>query len=231
MKKLVIFMALAMVVTVGCRKNKAEDTTPMSDAGAGATLQSNATPSKTEVATGEMRELLLALQRVHFSLDSESLLDDAKTALDEAAKKLIAHPDVALYVDGHTDERGTTEHNMALGERRSDTVIDYLVRLGVPKERLSGMSHGEEQPLATGTGDVVLAQNRRVEFRLMRGDIQLVLEEGSLVDDQGKALSADAKKDPSKATEAELAKDAQKEPAKAEKTEPVKAADKAPAKK
>jgi peptidoglycan-associated lipoprotein len=217
MRNLVIFMALAMVMGMGCRKNKGEVTVPVSDGGSLATGSKSGAPAKTEVATGEMRDLLLALQRVHFSLDSESLVEEAKTALDEAAKKLISHPEVALYVDGHTDERGTTEHNMALGERRADTVIDYLVRLGVPKERLSGMSHGEEQPMATGTGDVVLAQNRRVEFRLMKGDIQLVLEEGTLVSDQGKVLSA---KD----------KDAEKAPEKAAEKAPEKAAEKAPAK-
>ncbi|MCU0663552.1 MAG: OmpA family protein [Myxococcota bacterium] len=217
MRNLVIFMALAMVLGMGCRKNKGDVTVPVSDGGSLATGSKSGAPAKTEVATGEMRDLLLALQRVHFSLDSESLVAEAKTALDEAAKKLISHPEVALYVDGHTDERGTTEHNMALGERRADTVIDYLVRLGVPKERLSGMSHGEEQPMATGTGDVVLAQNRRVEFRLMKGDIQLVLEEGTLVSDQGKVLSA---KD----------KDAEKAPEKAAEKAPEKAAEKAPAK-
>lgn len=218
MRNLVIFMALAMVVGMGCRKNKGDATVPVSDGGSLATGPSKSgAPSKTEVATGEMRDLLLALQRVHFSLDSESLVEEAKTALDEAAKKLISHPEVALYVDGHTDERGTTEHNMALGERRADTVIDYLVRLGVPKERLSGMSHGEEQPMATGTGDVVLAQNRRVEFRLMKGDIQLVLEEGTLVSDQGNVLSAKdkaAEKAPEKAAEKAPEKAAEKVPAK-----------------
>jgi peptidoglycan-associated lipoprotein len=179
-----------MVFAVGCKKNKGEETTPAATTtGLMGQQDKPASDQKTEVATGEMRELLLTLQRVHFPLDSTTLGDEAKSVLDEASKKLIEHPEVALYVDGHTDERGTAEHNMALAERRSKAVIDYLSHLGVPSERLAPVSHGKEDPMATGSTVEALAKNRRVEFRLMKGDVQLVLEPGTLVDDQGNRLA------------------------------------------
>jgi len=138
-----------------------------------------------EFATGDMRDLLLTLERVHFSMDGATLTEESKVALSEAAVKLQANPSVSLHVDGHTDNRGTDEYNMSLGDRRARVVVKYLTDSGVEAARLNVVSFGEEMPLEEGSGDVALAKNRRVDFRLMKGDIQLVLEEGTLVDDAG----------------------------------------------
>jgi peptidoglycan-associated lipoprotein len=133
--------------------------------------------------------LLLALKRVHFAFDSSILESNSKRALDDAAEKLRSMTEVDLYVDGHTDERGTTEYNMSLGERRARTVVDYLKSSGVETNRLSIVSFGEEKPMANGAGEREYALNRRVEYRLMRGKVQFVLEEGDLIDDDGSPLS------------------------------------------
>jgi peptidoglycan-associated lipoprotein len=135
-----------------------------------------------------MREILLNLMRVHFALDSEELPPPARDALDGAAAKLREHPEVALFIEGHADQRGAPEYNLALGQRRGATVANYLIRSGVSNDRLSVVSYGEERPLAEGDDQTSLARNRRVEFRLMRGDVQLVLEEGALVNDRGQTL-------------------------------------------
>jgi peptidoglycan-associated lipoprotein len=146
------------------------------------------TPQRTEVATGDMREVLLSLSRVHFALDSEELPPPARDALDQAAAKLREHPEVALFIEGHADQRGAPEYNLALGQRRGTTVANYLIRSGVGGDRLSVVSYGEERPLAEGEDQASLARNRRVEFRLMRGQVQLVLEEGALVNDRGTVI-------------------------------------------
>ncbi|MFO0748551.1 MAG: OmpA family protein [Myxococcota bacterium] len=89
------------------------------------------TPRGNEAATGELRDALILLHRIHFGYDSAVILADARTALTEAAGPLRAHPEVPLYVDGHTDERGPSSYNLDLGERRARAVVEALARLGV----------------------------------------------------------------------------------------------------
>jgi peptidoglycan-associated lipoprotein len=147
---------------------------------------------KVQIAKGEIRELLLALQRIHFSFNTSTLSVPARDALDDASEKLKAHPEVTLFVDGHTDNRGTTEYNLSLGERRAQTVVKYLTTMGVASERLKHVSFGEEKLLKQGHDEIAHAQNRRVDFRLMKGDIEFVLEEGALINDKGEMLMAQA---------------------------------------
>lgn len=147
---------------------------------------------KTAPAEGELREVLIILRRVHFPFDSDELTEDARAALAEAGPKLARHPDVRLYVDGHADQRGTEEYNVALGERRARVVADYLTRMGVGNEQLHVVSFGEGRPLVDQESDEAMAKNRRVDFRLMRGDVRLVVEEGPLVDDRGQPLEGTA---------------------------------------
>jgi peptidoglycan-associated lipoprotein len=150
-----------------------------------------AEPRTTAVASGDMRALLLQLQRVHFAFDSTTLLPEARSSLQAAAELLIANPNVSLFLDGHTDLRGTTEYNVALGDRRAQTVLDYLVRLGIDPARLQTVSFGPTRPLRDGSDPTAHALNRRVEFRVMHGDLELVLENGTPFDDRGTALVAE----------------------------------------
>lgn len=185
------FLLAAALLAGACSGNKKKtetpkvDQSPTTDNSAGA----NDSGEKTEVAQGEMREILLALKRVHFSLDSDTLTQDSRDALTEAGEKLKKHPEVALSVDGHADQRGTEEYNVALGERRARQVADFLTRLGVASDRLKVVSYGEEQPLVEGDSAAAMAANRRVDFKLMRGDVRLVLEDSPLLDDQGNPIA------------------------------------------
>ena len=187
MKKALLVIGLLAITVSACKKNQP------APAAADQVEPAPAPPApevkQTEVATGDIKDLLLALKRVHFPFDTTTLTDDSKNALDEASEKLRANLDVDLYVDGHTDDRGTTEYNMSLGERRAKTVVDYLANSGVDKARLTVVSFGEEKPLATGSGDVANAKNRRVDFRLMKGDVEFVLEDSTLVSDDGTPIS------------------------------------------
>ncbi|MBI2895745.1 MAG: OmpA family protein [Deltaproteobacteria bacterium] len=142
----------------------------------------------TEVAGEDARVILLSLRRVHFPVDSSTLTEASREALAEVAGKLRDSRSLELVVQGHADERGATEYNLGLGERRSRTVADYLTRLGVEPSRLGIVSLGEEQPLAGGHDRESWAANRRVDFVLLRGDVQLVLEDGVRVTDDGRPL-------------------------------------------
>lgn len=145
-------------------------------------------PERTEVAEGEMREVLLQLQRVHFSRDSVELSRESRAALRRVGELLREHTDVSLFIEGHADPRGTPEYNLGLGQQRAGTVFRYLEGLGIELERLQLVSYGEERPLSPEIDQTGLARNRRVEFRVLRGDVRLVLEEGELLDDRGNPI-------------------------------------------
>lgn len=194
MKAILLTAALLTALTIGCNKNK-KNAASASSAEEYSSTSSDADQldmvpkgKRKEVAVGQMRDLLLALKRVHFAFDSSTLAASSKSALDNAAEKLRSMNDVELYVDGHTDDRGTTEYNMSLGERRAKTVVEYLGRLGVQKNRLNIVSFGEENTLSSGSGDRDHAMNRRVEYRIMKGDVEFVLEDGELLGDDGSPL-------------------------------------------
>jgi peptidoglycan-associated lipoprotein len=186
MKKIFVVFALVALAASACKKNQPA---PATQENAAVTPQAAPEAKSTEVAQGDIKALLLALKRVHFPFDASALTPETKAALDEASEKLRANTDVSLYVDGHTDERGTTEYNMSLGERRAQAVVKYLADSGVEQSRLTIVSFGKEKPLAQGGSDVANAENRRVDFRLMKGDVQFVLEDSDLIGDDGKPLT------------------------------------------
>lgn len=146
--------------------------------------------ARQQLATGELRDVLLSLRRVHFALDSSTLPMASRQALLEAATVLAVRSDIALGIDGHADHRGASEYNLGLGQRRAAIVASVLAGAGVDHDRLGVTSFGEERPLVDGADELSLARNRRVEFHLMRGNVQLVLDEGDLIDDHGAVLSA-----------------------------------------
>lgn len=98
---------------------------------------------------------------VYFDLDSYSLSSDAQSQLQRQSAWLQQYQARTLTVEGHADERGTREYNLALGERRANSVANYLVALGVDKARLSVISYGKERPLCTESDESCWSQNRR----------------------------------------------------------------------
>lgn len=111
--------------------------------------------------------LAARLAPVHFAFDSADLDGDARAVLAEDAALLADHPELRLQIEGHCDERGTTEYNLALGERRADAVRDLLAAHGIAASRLATLSYGEERPVATGHDEAAWALNRRGELRLV----------------------------------------------------------------
>ncbi len=104
------------------------------------------------------------LEAIHFDFDKSDLREFDRAILDKNAGILMAENSVNILVEGHCDERGSTEYNLALGEKRARNAMKYLVTVGVPTERLSVISYGKEKPVDPGHDEDAWAKNRRAEF-------------------------------------------------------------------
>ena len=111
---------------------------------------------------------------VYFDYDSDDLTAEAEAKLRTKAAILRANPTLEIRVDGHADERGSTEYNLALSQRRAETVRDFLTGYGIAASRITTIPYGEERPRVEGTGEAVWAQNRRAEFAITGGQITVV---------------------------------------------------------
>jgi peptidoglycan-associated lipoprotein len=98
---------------------------------------------------------------IYFDTDKYDIDSDDAAALRQQAQYLLQYPNIRATVEGHCDERGTREYNLALGERRANAAKNYLVSLGVPAARLTTISYGKERPVALGSNEQAWAQNRR----------------------------------------------------------------------
>ena len=101
---------------------------------------------------------------IYFDFNESVLLPEAQEILREKAKWLRDHPDVSVIIEGHCDERGTHEYNIALGERRAQSVKAFLINLGIVESRLTTTSYGEERPVDPGHDEEAWAKNRRAHF-------------------------------------------------------------------
>ena len=99
--------------------------------------------------------------RIFFDTDKADIRDEARAVLDRQAAWLRQHPDAKLIIEGHADERGTREYNLALGDQRAAAVRAYFVALGVRADRLRTVSYGKERPAVVGSVETAWAQNRR----------------------------------------------------------------------
>lgn len=104
------------------------------------------------------------LEMVHFDYDKSDLRPDALPILDRNAEWLLQHPGLQVQIEGHCDERGTIEYNLALGQRRAESVREYLIKKGVDANIIHTISYGKERPLAFGDSDADHNLNRRAQF-------------------------------------------------------------------
>jgi peptidoglycan-associated lipoprotein len=112
-------------------------------------------------------------QRVFFDYDESEIRADAETALRAKVAILRASPEVRLRIEGHADERGSTEYNMALGNRRAESVRQFLTGFGLAANRFEIVSFGEGRPLQSGSTEQAWSQNRRGEFVITAGANQI----------------------------------------------------------
>jgi len=102
---------------------------------------------------------------VYFGFDEYTVQTKYQNMLSAHAGYLKAHPQQKIIIQGNTDDRGTAEYNLALGQRRSDAVRKALALMGVPDAQMEAVSFGKEKPMATGSDEAAMAKNRRVEFK------------------------------------------------------------------
>ncbi|PLX74568.1 MAG: peptidoglycan-associated lipoprotein [Desulfuromonas sp.] len=117
---------------------------------------------------GATHEAAAGLQRIHFDFDQFVLSDEARTILDQNAQYLRANASTNVVIEGHCDERGSDEYNLALGESRAIAAKNYLNSLGISGSRISVISYGEEKPLDQAANEEAWAMNRRAEFKAVR---------------------------------------------------------------
>jgi peptidoglycan-associated lipoprotein len=118
-------------------------------------------------AVADARETLEAM--VFFDYDESEIRDDAAALLRDKVEILRASPQVQIRIEGHADERGSTEYNLALGNRRAEAVRQFLAGFGLPESRFTIVSYGEERPLVNRSTEEAWAQNRRAEFEITAG--------------------------------------------------------------
>ncbi len=107
----------------------------------------------------------LELRTINFEFDQFSLTAPAKAILAENARQLLENPEVSIRIEGHCDERGTVEYNLALGERRAIVTRDYLINYGISSNRITILSYGKERPLDPRHTPDAWDRNRRAEFQ------------------------------------------------------------------
>ncbi len=123
------------------------------------------------VTVGSSAASIATMQElVHFAYDKSDLTDVSREALNSKVSVFKANPTMRILIVGHTDDRGTGAYNLALGTRRAEAVRDYLVAQGVATNRIELETRGETQPLAAGSSDEAMAQNRRGAFRIILVD-------------------------------------------------------------
>lgn len=161
---------LVLSMAVGCSswRKKGGDTTGGSGVtsettGGGGTEKVDGSPMNFN-ATGSDSGSIEGLQTVHFDYDKSTLPEEEKAKLEGNAEWLKNNKGAKLLIEGHCDQRGSTEYNLSLGERRANAVKQMLVKMGVSSKRLSTASLGKEKLIATGDSEADLAKNRRANF-------------------------------------------------------------------
>lgn len=146
----------------------AEPLTDVADVDVGVPTEVENVAQQVDYSAPSDAAVVLALpslsKKVFFDYDKANLSRDFRSLLRDYAETLKEQPQLQLRVEGHADERGTPEYNLALGERRAKAVRDYLVENGVAGYRIVTVSYGEERPVALGANEAAWAQNRRSEL-------------------------------------------------------------------
>ena len=144
--------------TASSGSSDSSSSTSSSTSSSGASSESETTYSYD---TDPKTALIKVGDRVLFGYDSSELDDDDRSVLDNQAKFLNQNPSLKVTIEGHCDERGTREYNLALGEKRASAVKDYLISVGINSERISVVSYGKERPQVLGSNKAAWSMNRR----------------------------------------------------------------------
>ena len=158
-----LVLAVALVATAGCAEKRDPNTLPPNpgiEQGPGYGNEGNGGDDQAGPLNARFKREVSS-DTVHFGLDQYDIDPEARAILDSQAAWLAKFPQVRATIEGHCDERGTREYNLALGDRRANAAKNYLAARGVSPARITTISYGKERPLATGSDDDSYAQNRR----------------------------------------------------------------------
>lgn len=164
MNRYVVAVTLSLALSLGACKKKAPESIPLPPQDTTTTTGTTATPTPTGAQPGSQAHFLAAMMgadTIYFDTDQYNIDGEDAAALRKQAQYLIANTMARATIEGHADERGTRDYNLALGERRANAARNYLVSLGVPETRLRTVSYGEEQPKDIGSTEAAWARNRR----------------------------------------------------------------------
>ena len=155
----VVLLSVAMLVGVGCKKK------PVGENTINTVTEAPPEAAKPE-APAEVKQMIQNFQRVYFDFDSTTLANDARAALDDNVVIMQSNTDIRIEIQGHADERGSTDYNMALGQKRAEAVTRYMQSKGIASSRIKVVSYGEERPLDGSNGERAWTKNRRAEFAI-----------------------------------------------------------------
>ena len=168
MKQTMKTLALLMMATTtlaACGKKKIEDIPPQADNTDYGTPQDNAGDTAGQILPGSQEDFLATVgmdgDRIFFDTDRFNVDTADQATLQSQAQWLARYPNKRIVIEGHCDERGTRDYNLALGERRANAAKNYLASLGVDASRIQTVSHGKEKPAAEGSNEQAWAINRR----------------------------------------------------------------------
>jgi peptidoglycan-associated lipoprotein len=154
-------MLTSALALAACQKKAPEELPPAPEA----TVAPAPTPTPSGPAVGSMEHFIAAVGQantvVYFDTDRYNIDAEDSAKLQTQAQYFSQYPQVTFTVEGHADERGTREYNLALGERRANAAKNYLVSLGIAANRIRTVSYGKERPVALGSNEAAWAQNRR----------------------------------------------------------------------
>lgn len=161
---MVLVFCLAMAG--GCSKKVASTPAGGSAVGSGAGAGGGMSAEDLE----KQKKLRAAIEKIgadkiYFAFDSNELAQESRQILQSKADLLKANPSLNLLIEGHCDERGTNEYNLALGERRARAAYEFLVLMGIDSSKLQIISYGEEYPAVQGANEAAWSKNRRDEFK------------------------------------------------------------------
>ena len=169
-------LVLTLLFVAGCSSTPDKDAgaggAPVSEVGGGdsaATDEGAETAGASEGGSWAGNPLddpnsLLSVRVIHFDFDSSEILGEDRDVVLAHGEYLAANPEVTITVEGHTDERGSREYNIALGERRANAVKELMLVQGAADSQITTVSYGEERPLALGSNETAWAENRRAEL-------------------------------------------------------------------
>ena len=169
-----LLLGAALIATAACSKKPPKELPPppptSGDTGAGDTSGMNNGAMANGVTPGSREDFIrqAGTDTVLFGTDTYDIDSEARSILDRQAAWLKKYPAVRVTVEGHCDERGTREYNLALGDRRANSAKNYLASAGISASRISTISYGKERPAAAGSDESAWAQNRRAVTVVMQ---------------------------------------------------------------